>query len=407
VHTSAVLVTALRSLRRSLIRSSLTALGVVVGVAAVVATLSIGDGAKASLETLLARPASRIIQLRATPPVDHTRRFSSKLAAKEGLTVADYYELRRRVGRDAAMSPRIMLPSASAAANGRSDEIVAEGIDIDGFVFYQRTSVFGSIFSDRDVRNAANICVLSKSLSELLFPIGMPPRAVIQINGVPFVAIGVVNDMPFVNAANFRMVDLHAYIPFTSLLRRLDSGAEMSLEFQVHDIDKIYEFEKIIADTMEEQRSGRKAAFITTNSLDAIAVYADSSRLVARLLAIVAAISLVVGGIGIMNIMLVNVRERTQEIGVRMAVGTRPKHVLAQFLVEATVLSVFGGTIGAAAGIATTFVISRFNAWPVMLTSGSLLAALACSSAVGLLFGYHPARRAGLLQPIDALRNES
>lgn len=393
----------IRSLQRAAIRSSLTALGVIVGVAAVVTTISIGNGARAQIQETLSKPEARTVSLGAIVPPE-LRRAGLRLAPADGLKREDY-EAIRNIRNVSAASPRVYVSVARAEANGRPADITLEGIDVDGFTTTPRVVLEGTLFSDLDVRRAANVCLISESLAKVLFPSGQRTNRSIRINDAQFTVLGVVDDVANLNSI-FRGPDLHAYIPYTSLVRRLDSAVQMSISAQARSIEHVSALQQEIGDLMEQRRSGRKAIFLTNSSFDSIKTYADGSQTVARLLAAVGAIALVVGGIGIMNIMLVSVKERTREIGIRMAVGTRSRYILAQFLTEAVVLSLLGGLIGViVAGVASWFVTQLYD-WPTEISMSSIAVAVLCSAGVGVFFGYYPARRAALLRPVDALRTE-
>lgn len=391
---------ALRSLQRARVRSSLTTLGLTVGVAAVVATNSIGSGAKARIEETLMKPESRTIYLGALP-----MRPDANLPLSQNLQTTDYYAVRELVDHVSAVSPRFYLSDAHAQANGRAAKVTLEGIDVGGFTVMLRTLLEGALFSGVDVQRAANVCVLSESLARKLFPDQQIANRPIRLNNVSFRAVGVVDDIePPLGSS--RREDLHVYIPFTSLLRRLGTTAAMTINAQVEDLGHLNVVQERINDVMETHRSGRKADFRTANSSESIQAYAAGSQATARLLTAMGAIALIVGGIGIMNVMLVSVTERTKEIGLRMAVGTRGSDIYRQFLAEALALSLLGGTIGMAAGLLASVVITHLNAWPFAVTFDSVLIALLCSLTVGVFSGYHPARRAALMRPVEALRIE-
>ncbi len=323
-----VFLVALRSLQRAPVRSSLTSLGVIVGVAAVVATSSIGNGARVKIEETLLRPESRTISLNATQPPSRFRRPGAKLAPNDALKPTDYYALRADLQNVSAITPRIYLSTGKAQTNGRSADIIIEGIDVGGFQTATRKVLEGDLFTSLDVQRAANVCVISQTLSRILFP--EPPRIgrPIKLNTTTFQVIGIVDDVTQEIPNPMAVADLHVYMPFTSLLRRIDSTPSMSIAVQVRDIEGVQAVQRQLSDLIEQRRAGRKADFRTNTAFDSIKTYADGSLTVARLLAAVGAIALIVGGIGIMNIMLVSVTERTREIGVRMAIGTRGRDIL-------------------------------------------------------------------------------
>lgn len=397
-----VLGSAVRSLKRAPVRSGLTALGVIVGVGAVVATASIGNGARVEIQKVLTKPESRTIYLNAVLPPSERRRLGTKSPPSEGLQTGDYEAIWKLVTGISAASPRIYIAGASARTSILAKEVLLEGIGADGFTILSRRLLSGAAFSRLDVSRASNVCVISESLARELGG----DRAIhrpIRINDAQFTVVGIVDDVPNTNPL-FSSADFHVYVPFTSLQRRIDASASMAISVQSADIEHVGDVQQQISDTMEQRRSGRKTLFVVRNALDSIKTYAEGSLIVARLLAVVGAISLVVGGIGIMNILLVSVTERTREIGVRLAIGTRHRAILGQFMAEAVLLSVLGGAIGIACGWAASLLITKWNDWPTATSGGSILAAVCCSVLVGVSSGYYPARRAALLSPVESLR---
>jgi putative ABC transport system permease protein len=400
-----ILTVALRSIQRAPIRSSLTVLGVVIGVAAVVCTVDVGLAAKARIEERLATPEARTVSLRARAPRNVLRRTRSTLAAADRLQPADYYAVIDELQGLSAASLQIQLPAAQLQANGLSMEAALEGIDAEGIAISARRLVKGASLTAADVHRAETVVLLTESLARELFFSESPLDRIVRVNEIPFTIKGVVTDRtiddPFQRNAN----ELRAFIPFTSLLQRIDRGAEISIIVQVQDVEHVLVVQRATSDLIEQRRNGRKSEFLVTNGADAIRAYAEGSHAVARLLASVGTISLLVGGIGIMNIMLVTVTERTREIGIRMAIGTRARDILNQFLIEAITLSLAGGLVGIVIGIGAAQLVAYWNDWPAKLSLSSLLVAFACSTAVGVFFGYHPARRAAQLNPVAALRS--
>jgi putative ABC transport system permease protein len=396
---------AIRSLRRSPLRSVLTALGVIVGVAAVVTTTSIGAGAKAKIEELLSKPDSRIIFLSAQAPS-----LSGKVSALERsdrLTSEDYHAVRSSIAGVDATSPRIFLPNAHVKAKGHSVEVIAEGIGSDGFTTLSRKLTAGTVFDEIDVARAANVCVISDSLARTLYSGDIHDGPSLLLNGTTFTVIGIVDDVESLDPSTFGAQHLHIYIPFTSLIRRLDPTAIMNISIQAQSIAGVESVQRDVNSLMMLRRHNRRVEFLTATATDSLRTYSESSLTAARLLAAIGAIALVVGGIGIMNIMLVSVTERTREIGIRLAVGTRAGDILGQFLTEAIALSLVGGLVGIVLGAVAARLVMRLNDWPTEINASSIFAALLCSLGVGALFGYHPAHRAATMRPVEALRDSA
>ncbi|MEJ0038615.1 MAG: ABC transporter permease [Gammaproteobacteria bacterium] len=402
---------ALGSMRKTPARTVLTALGIVIGVAAVIATISIGEGAQVRVQESLSRPESRVVYLAAVVPRNRWRTGAEKLKQNDRLSVKDYFALKASLGHTSAVSPSIYVPVAHVEALGRATDAILEGLDVGGFKLggygtRPRTVVVGSVFSDSDVRKRATVCVITLSLANELYPFVTALNRVITVQGVPFAIVGILDDEDFGNPLIPNARDFHIFVPYTSLAARLDRLADMTIRAQAEDVEHVDFLKNSMSDLIERRRAGREAEFRIISAADSIQAYSEGSRAIARLLAAVAAVSLIVGGVGIMNIMLVSVVERTREIGVRMAIGTRCKDVLRQFLLEATVLGFLGSSVGLAVGVAATAFVAWLNDWPVRVTLPSMATALFCGVVVSICFGYRPAYRAASLLPIQALRAE-
>jgi len=223
------------------------------------------------------------------------------------------------------------------------------------------------------------------------------------IGDAPFLIVGLVEDVTY---GQVLVQDTSVFVPYTCVLRRLSPQAAISLMVKAHEPSLLPEVQQQIGDLLERRRGVRAAEFTTSNVGAAVAAYRQGSQTMTVLLAAIAGVSLVVGGIGIMNIMLVSVAERTPEIGVRLAIGTRSRDVQRQFLVEAVILSLSGGALGVLLGCGAAFLVTYLNQWATDITLGAVLGALACSATIGIVFGYYPARRAAVLEPIRALRRD-
>ncbi len=406
-----VLHTALRSLRRTPLRSGLTALGIIIGVAAVVAMVSIGNGAKARMETMIAGKDATLIDVSAQMPRSEWRPGQSlEIPPGDGLNIGDYRAIRAEAESVEAASPVVRASSGRAAANGRSNGTVVIGLDEDGFALLSRELASGVMFGKADVAQAASVCLISGYLAELLFATREVVGKTVRINDVPFLIIGVIADRRSTTTdptqANAQRGEAVLITPYTSLLRRLDRNANMSIFLKVQRPEQVERAKEEVLNILESRRGPRKVEFEVGTSVERLEAYAEGSRTMALLLAAIAGISLLVGGIGIMNIMMVSVTERTREIGIRVAIGARARDVLRQFLVEAVLLSLAGGAIGILLGVGAAELITRMNGWPTLVTTGTVLLAFLCSTGTGMFFGYYPARRAAQLDPIVALRAE-
>jgi putative ABC transport system permease protein len=402
-----ILKVALRSLRRTLLRSALTALGVIIGVAAVIAMVSLGNGARAQIERQFAMLDANMLTFYAAPPADEWRpgqRVRTSMGPNEGLTVADYDAIRGEVRGISAAS--VMLTSGGdVKANGRGAQAIVMGSDAGGFEVFPRKVLAGTIFGAMDVKSAASICVITEALARELFAGKQALGHVLRIRDVPFVVIGIVADRDTrANPAADRSGEV--LLPYTSLIRRLERNASPSIVLKAGNPMELERIERDVRDLLERRRGKRTAQFMAGNVAAQLKSFQEGSRTMTLLLGSIGGISLLVGGIGIMNIMLVSVTERTREIGIRLAIGTRGRDVLRQFLIEAVILSLLGGTIGIVLGTAVAQLMTHLNHWPTEITLGSVLAAFACSAGIGIFFGYYPARQAAQLDPIEALRAE-
>jgi putative ABC transport system permease protein len=392
--------TAVRSLRKTLLRSCLTALGVIIGVGSVIALVSLGAGARAKIEESLTREQLRLLLVTAHTP---DQRWTSNTAAL--LTLDDYRAIRRNIDGISSGSVYAFFQGVPAKARGRSADPVITGVEPSAFAIQGRRIVRGMTFGDFDVRRASSVCLLTETMERLLYPGGDAIGKVVTLGGHPFVTLGIVQDTS-PSPTQEVMEDKAVFVPVTSLLRRLAPDARLSFTLQTDTVDRVQNVKTQLVDLMESRRGNRKANFGFHQMTDGQQQLAEGSRTMTLLLAAIAGISLLVGGIGIMNTMIVNVTERTREIGIRLAIGTREIDVAKQFLVEAIVLSVVGGVIGVCLGTATAQLLTYMNGWPTKVTLSSVALAFACSVSVGVIFGYYPARRAAKVDPIQALRSE-
>jgi putative ABC transport system permease protein len=402
-----ILKVALRSLRRTLLRSALTALGVIIGVASVIAMVSLGNGARAQIEKQFSTLDSNMLTFQAMPPRDQWRvgrMMRPKLPPGETLTIDDYNAVRNEVPGIAAASVLMTSLGGSVKANGRGAEATVSGIDVGAFDIFSNKILAGSVFGEADVQSAASVCIINETLSKDLFTGRDPIGRLVRIRDVPFVIVGVVADRDTGQTGQPPMGELH--VPYTSLIRRLERAAAPSIALKAANPAELSRIESDVRDLLERRRGKRTSEFYASNVAEQVKSFKESTRTMTLLLGAIGGISLLVGGIGIMNIMLVSVTERTREIGIRLAIGTRGRDVLRQFLIEAMILSVLGGTIGILLGAGVAQLMTHFNKWPTDVTMSSVLAAFLCSAGIGVFFGWYPARQAAQLDPIEALRTE-
>jgi putative ABC transport system permease protein len=393
---------ALRALGRSAMRSVLTALGIIIGVAAVIAMVSIGNGAKSQVEDSIASLGQNIISV--FPGNFTAGGVRGGFGSASTLTVEDAMAIRNEIPGVVALSPE-MRDRSQILANGLNWNTQIMGEDISYLDIRIWTIAEGSMFSEADVRSAAKVCVIGRTVADQLFPDGDPMGQTLRIRNIPFKVVGVLAVKGF-NYFGQDQDDI-VIIPYTSHLKRIARRPNLnSIVVQAQSPEQMARIQQDITDLLQQRRNGRDPDFTVRNQQELAEAATKTSATMRVLLDAIAGVSLIVGGIGIMNIMLVSVTERTREIGIRLAVGAHGRDVLTQFLIEAIILSSMGGTIGVILGVGSSQLISRINGWPVLVSTTAIVGAVAFSAAIGVFFGFYPARKAAQLDPIDALRYE-
>ncbi|HEX7617573.1 MAG TPA: ABC transporter permease [Verrucomicrobiae bacterium] len=405
VQTWQTTLIALRALRRNKMRSVLTALGIIIGVASVVAMVAVGNGAQANITKQVSALGQNLLSVFAG-----SRRaggVNSGLGSASAITLEDADIIAREVPDVVAVSPEVSA-SAQAIANGRnwSTTIVGESQDYLKIRDWKLSA--GSMFNERDVRGAAKVAVIgSKTTAELFGPLN-PVGQSVRVKNIPFIIIGVLESkgagMGGMNQ------DDRLIIPFTTAMKRITGDKYLRcVNVQISRSDRMDIAQQQITSLLRQRHrlpAGRDDDFNIFNQKEIADTVNTISGIITLLLGSVAGISLVVGGIGIMNIMLVSVTERTREIGIRIAVGAQPGDIRLQFLIEAVTLSLLGGALGVFAGIGASKLIGLVANFQAIVSPGSILLALGVSSAIGIFFGLYPAHKAAGLNPIDALRYE-
>jgi putative ABC transport system permease protein len=398
---------ALRSMRRTPLRSSLTALGIVIGVASIIVMVGLGNGAKARIdETLAGAEWDHVVVLARMPLNDaYDERGSSKVVRGQGITVQDYEAIRGEGLGILRITLRAFSSGIQAKVGGRRVDPRVIGWDVQGFEIHARDVLQGAAFGSVDVRRASSVCLITKPMAHRLFMSGAAIGRFVLLNRVPFLVIGVIEEDS--RLSGFRPEgDMTVIMPFSSLLRRLDPNAQLDVAFKTGTREEVDGLKLKIIELLEQRRGNRKVEFQVFHQLEGAERRAEGSRTMTLLLAAISGVSLLVGGIGIMNIMLVNVTERTREIGVRLAIGTRTRDVLIQFLIEAAILSILGGGVGIALGAGSAYLLTYLNDWPTQITTWAVVGAFLCSAGVGIFFGFYPARQASRMDPIQALRSD-
>ena len=395
---------ALQALIRNRSRSLLTMLGVVIGVAAVIVTVALGTGAKTSVANQINGLGSNLLIV--MPGSVQTSGARSGNGSASTLTAADGLAIAQLPGV-AAVSPSVTVRSQIIAGN-QNWQTTATGVAATYTSVRNWDVSSGRFFTQSETDGAAKVVVLGQTVVSALFPGGGDPVGhVVLIKNVPFTVIGTMSAKG--QSGTGQDQDDTALIPYTSALERLTGGTTLgTLMVSAVDAEHIGSVQTQITGLLRQRHRivGAADDFQVRNLADIAAAASSTASILALLLAAVAGVSLLVGGIGIMNIMLVSVTERTREIGLRVALGARGAAILRQFLIEAVVLSTGGGTIGVVLGVAGAAAIAFFAHWPAAVPFAAVLTALGFSAAVGVFFGYWPARKAAALDPIRALRFE-
>ena len=401
----AVIKIAFRALRRNKMRTVLTMLGIIIGVGAVIAMVALGKAAKVQVEARIAALGQNVIMV-FSGSVNRNGVFSG-FGGAGTLTVDDATAIQNEVPNVAAVSPEVRSGAQIAAGeNNWSTSVMGE--DVGYLIIRQWDIAEGVMFTEADVRSAAKVCVLGKTTADKLFLGESPVGQNIRIKNVPVKVLGVLK------AKGVSMMgsdqDDTVIVPYTTGMKRF-AGVTMlrSINVSAVSADQLADVQNAIADLLRQRhriQPGRDDDFILRNQKEIAEAQTATTDVMTALLAGVATISLLVGGIGIMNIMLVSVTERTREIGIRMAVGARGHDILLQFLIEAVALSSTGGILGILLGIGGAKIITIVKEWPTTVSSESIIIAFAFSAAVGIFFGFYPARKASQLDPIEALRYE-
>lgn len=398
---------AMRAIAANKLRSFLTMLGIIIGVASVIAMMAIGQGSKKSIQANIAEMGSNMIMIR--PGQDKGPGGAQQDASDmQTLKLKDYEALKEQAKYLSAISPSVNSSGQFINGNNNTPSTIY-GISLDYMQIRQQKVKDGEMFTDEEVRSSAKVCVIGKTVADNLFTNGEDPVGkVIRFNKIPFRVVGVLESKGY-NSFGMDQDDV-VLAPYTTVMKRIlsvtylqginaSAVTEDMTDLAIEDITTILrENHKLKAsdDDNFTIRSQQEMAEMMNSTSDTMTV----------LLLVVACISLVVGGIGIMNIMYVSVTERTKEIGLRMSVGARGIDILNQFLIESVLLSVTGGLIGVIVGIGAAVGINVFAHWPIQIQPWSVLLSFAVCSATGIFFGWYPAKKAASLDPIEAIRYE-
>jgi putative ABC transport system permease protein len=396
---------ALRALARNKSRSLLTMLGVIIGVAAVITTVAIGSGARVSVQQQISNLGSNLLVI--LPGAVVTSGVRSGTGAASSLVPDDGLAIAKLPGVD-AVTPLVSV-HAQVVGGGNNWNTTIQGVAQTYSHIRNWALLSGTFFTQHDMTTVAKVCILGTTVVSNLFPNNSSPLGqTVLIRNVPFTVVGVLQSR---GQSGFGQdQDDVVLIPYISAMQRLTGQTYVNaLMVSASDSAHIDLVQSEVTSLLRERHriiAPQPDDFSVRNMQDIANAAAATAQVMQLLLAGVAAVSLIVGGIGIMNIMLVSVTERTHEIGLRMAVGARNRSILEQFLVEAVVLSTGGGLIGVIVGALVTLCVALVAKWPMILSPGAIFASMFFSALVGVFFGYYPALKASHLNPIDALRFE-
>ena len=401
----AIIKIAFRALRRNKLRTVLTMLGIIIGVGAVIAMVALGRGAKEQVQQRIAALGQNVI-LVFSGSVNRAG-VHSGFGGAGTLTVEDALAIEKEVPGVAAVSPEARFSGQIMAGNNNwSTEGKGEGVDY--LTIRQWDLAEGAMFTEADVRSAAKVCILGKTTADNLFPEEDAVGKTIRIKNVPVTVLGVLKPKGVSMMGSDQ--DDTVIAPYTTAMKRLAGVTTLrAINVQAESADQITEVQNGMTELLRQRhriQPGHDDDFIMRNQQELAETQSAAAETMTALLAGIAGVSLLVGGIGIMNIMLVSVTERTREIGIRMAVGARGRDILLQFLIEAVTLSSIGGLLGIALGVGGAHLLTVFKNWATLVSADSILLSFVFSAAVGIFFGFYPARKASQLDPIDALRYE-
>ena len=412
MNWSNLLKIALRAIAANKTRSALTALGIIIGIASVIAMLAIGQGSKQSIQANIAEMGSNMIMI--SPGADMRPGVRMDASSMETLKLTDFQAIKDECHYVSAVSP-VCNKSGQFIYGNENAPSTMYGVNEDYLEIRQLSVTEGEMFSENDIRTNAKVCVLGQTVVDNLFPNGESPVGkVIRLNSIPFRVVGVLKKKGY-NSMGMDQDDL-VLAPYTTVMKRLLAqnylGGIQCSAITDGMTDKATEE---ISDILRRNHKLREATddfvgddddFNIRSQEELASMMNSTTSMMTILLGCVAGISLIVGGIGIMNIMYVSVTERTREIGLRMSVGARGIDILNQFLIEAVLLSVAGGIIGVLLGVGAAVAIKTIAHWPIAIETWTIVMSFLVCTFTGIFFGWYPAKKAAMLDPIEALRYE-
>ena len=397
---------ALRALANNKLRAFLTMLGIIIGVASVITMLAIGQGSKKSIQAQISEMGSNIIMI--NPGGERRGGVRMDPSEMQTLKLTDYEALRDETNFLSAVSPTVSSSGQLIAGNNNYPSSIS-GVGTEYLDIRQLSIAQGEMFTEADIQVSAKVCVIGQTIVDNLFPGGQDPVGkVIRFNQVPFRVVGVLKAKGY-NSMGMDQDDI-VLAPYTTVMKRLLAqtylggifASALSEDMTDYATDEV----TAILRRNHKLQADEEDDFSIRSQQELSSMLNSTTDLMTTLLACIAGISLVVGGIGIMNIMYVSVTERTREIGLRMSVGARGIDILAQFLIEAILISITGGLIGVVIGCGASFVVKNVAHWPIYIQAWSVFLSFAVCTVTGVFFGWYPAKKAAQLDPIDAIRYE-
>jgi len=399
---------AARALRVNLMRSFLTMLGIMIGIAAVIIMVAVGSGATKQISDQIATMGSNLLII--LPGSTTSGGIHAGMGSQPTLTLDDVKAIRSECPSVLRVAPE-QRGTAQLVAGNMNWSTEIRGTAPDFLLIRDWKIASGRELTDADVDTVQKVCLLGQTVAQNLFGDEDPVGRQVRIKGVPFQVVGLLEAKG--RSAQGSDQDDMVILPVTTAQRKIIGtafpGTVGPTLVQAVSADRLSQAEAEITALLDQRHrmsANKERDYTVRNLSEILAVSQQSAKTMSLLLGAVASISLIVGGIGIMNIMLVSVTERTREIGIRMAIGAKERDILLQFLAEAVLLTMLGGLIGIALGVGGAFAISALFGWPTLLSAEAMLLAVVFSSAIGIFFGFYPARKAAGLNPIDALRYE-
>lgn len=386
-------------------RTLLTMLGIIIGVASVITMLAIGEGSKESIKNNISSMGANMITIR--PGAGMMGGVRMDQSSMNTLKVADYETLKKEADKLEEISP-LVNGSGQSIYSSNNWPTSIYGVNTEYLKIREWSVTDGSMFTEDDVESFKKVAVIGQTVKENLFPNEDPLGKTIRFKNIPFTVIGVLSE----KGENTFGQDQDDVIlaPYTSVQKRILAqdflGSIVASAVNEDEATNAVEQVTEILQKNHNIREGEDNDFNVSSQQELIATFSSTSEMLTYLLVAVAGISLLIGGIGIMNIMYVSVKERTKEIGLRMAIGAKAKDVLMQFLIESVMISITGGILGVFLGLGATFLVNTFANWPVSITLSSIVISFLVCTVTGIFFGWYPARKAAALEPITALRYE-